>query len=141
MKELDILKRKLVTNSEQYLNEIQVLQEQIHKVECDLRIIEGRPEYIDKELLSSKTKSVSEIRHSTELKYTKDLLCKHCGSTFNSMKLLKDHMKTQHISDKKCRYCELTFKSSIEMEVHMSEIHKSNALECNKCKSKFYSKW
>ena len=101
------------------------------------------------------------------LKHNTGQKCNKCQKTFNSIKVLEDHIKTSHITKllactecdakfmvehallqhtkavhknstkNKCGNCRESFNNIKDLEEHIQKSHTTKLLACNKCNAKF----
>ena len=75
----------------------------------------------------------------------KDLICEICGSNFKRKSHLNEHIAVKHdnsgVGKHACTHCSKTFHRPYLLEYHVNRDHLHiKPYECDKCKSKFFSK-
>ena len=117
-----------VKHLEEELKNMKNMEEKIKHLE---NIINKPKSYLDNESEFLRSKMVQE-----------SIKCRKCDSIFKTRKLLRDHMRVNHISDVKCNTCEKTFDEQWKLEKHLSEDHgKEKTFDCEVCDESFFTNW
>ena len=71
--------------------------------------------------------------HMKKVHKKESQVCKHCGKTFSSKCVLRNHIAFKHIgSGKVCEFCSKKFKDLYSLKRHLS-IHDSTTVMCEDC--------
>ena len=72
----------------------------------------------------------------------KNIKCSKCDLRFETKKLLRDHIKVNHLREIKCNDCDNTFDEHWKLEKHLGQVHgREKTFHCQLCDEKFYTNW
>ena len=143
---VQLQEKKIYEVEQQNTVSIKDLESRKAIVDNDLKTIEEKLSAVNIEITKMTEKHLKSSGHTVENAGPEPQVinlhtCKKCCEHFESLKLLKTHMRSEHKSFQKCSDCDKSFANGIELEMHMSEHHKVKGFSCDKCDSKFLMKW
>ena len=72
----------------------------------------------------------------------KNIKCSKCDFRFETKKMLRDHIKVNHLREIKCNDCENTFDEHWKLEKHLNQVHgREKTFDCQLCDKSFYTNW
>jgi uncharacterized CHY-type Zn-finger protein len=143
-KNLD-LNKKYISKLEEALNkekdetgkesesEKQQLEELVKKIDIKLEEVE---KVIEESV--AKIKTMENEQRTTD---TDKFKCFECHQQFDTKKILKLHIKSNHIKSVKCNVCNELFDESWKLERHLTSHKEVKKYSCATCKKDFYAEW
>ena len=118
--------------------EVNLFRGELRNIKEELSVAKNELKSVKKEMSDLKDEYSKKEQGIQEINWS----CKSCESSFNSKKLLKKHMQTEHTKTIYCRFCPETFEKNCELEIHMKTKHEQKEkFECDQCGKHFVLKW
>jgi len=126
---------KIVENLEEKVKHLEEEVKNMKKLEVKLK-------HLEENIKIFKSHSNKESESLGSKKLQESVKCRKCDCNFKTTKLLRDHMKSNHMSVIKCNACDITFDAHWKLEKHLSKEHnKEKTFDCEVCDQSFYTNW
>ena len=67
--------------------------------------------------------------------------CSKCHQQFETKKIVKEHIKSNHTKSVKCKICNEVFDESWKLEKHLTSRTEVKKYSCATCRKDFYAEW
>ena len=126
---------KIVENLEE---KVKHLEEEVK----NMKKLEEKLKHLEENIKIFKSHSNKESESLGSKRVQESVKCRKCDCNFKTTKLLRDHMKSNHMSVIKCNACDITFDAHWKLEKHLSKEHnKEKTFDCEVCDQSFYTNW